>query len=75
MDNKYQYCRYCSHCVCGDVWFCDEHGSTLSEKRATEPNRCEDFDFCRFAADRDGLVYRPRARRPRLDQMSLDDIK
>ena len=70
-SNTLQYCRYCSHCVAGNGWWCDEHGAEINESRATHQNTCEDFDFCRFAADDENLVYRPRKRRPKLDQIKL----
>jgi hypothetical protein len=67
-----QYCRYCSKAVYGDVWWCELLEETIPERKATKPNNCEHFEFCSFAADNEDLVYKPKKRIKKLDQIKLE---
>lgn len=40
-----QYCRYCSHCVYGDVVYCEVLNDTMSEKKAKRVNKCKHFEL------------------------------
>ena len=40
-----QYCRYCSHCIVGDVVYCDKRNRTYSESYAKSTNNCGDFEL------------------------------
>ena len=55
-----QYCRYCSHMVCGDANYCEVKDRTYSDKYLKHTNTCMHFDF--NPIDALGLVreYKPR---------------
>lgn len=40
-----QYCRYCSHCVVGDVVWCGILAKTMSESTAKTINNCKAFEL------------------------------
>lgn len=40
-----QYCRYCNHCIVGDVVYCEVLKITMSEEKAKRVNRCKEFVF------------------------------
>lgn len=40
-----QYCRYCNHCIVGDVVYCEALKITMSEEKAKRVNHCNEFDF------------------------------
>ena len=61
MTSDYAHqCRYCAHCVCGDIWWCEEKSEGC--KHPTRPNRCDKFLFNEIPADdtASGRVYKPR---------------
>ena len=40
-----QYCRYCSHMVCGDANYCSIKKQFYSDKQICNANKCKQFDF------------------------------
>jgi len=38
-----QYCRYCAHCIEGDVFFCTDDERTMSESEIKRANNCPNF--------------------------------
>lgn len=38
-----QYCRYCQHCVVGDVVWCGRLAKTMAETTAKSTNNCKYF--------------------------------
>ncbi len=40
-----QYCRYCSHMVCGDANYCSKKEQCYSDEHIKRTNKCKDFDF------------------------------
>lgn len=41
-----QYCRYCSHCILGDCFYCTVFDMELSESRIKRLNKCKEFNLC-----------------------------
>ena len=80
MKPEYRHqCRYCSHCVCGDVWWCDEKSEYCHNPKL--PNRCSEFLFNEIPADdcSGNRVYTPRKKmlctQPKLFDMPTDKRK
>lgn len=40
-----QYCRYCQHCVVGDVVWCGRLAKTIAESTAKSINNCKWFEL------------------------------
>lgn len=40
-----QYCRYCNHCIVGDVVYCEALKITMCEEKAKRVNHCKEFVF------------------------------
>lgn len=55
-----QYCRYCSHCIYGDVAYCEELNKTMSESSAKRVNNCKHFEFNEIDVFNFGHKYKPR---------------
>jgi hypothetical protein len=82
MKPEYRHqCRYCSHCVCGDVWWCDEKSECCHNPK--RPNRCTEFLFNEIPADdcSGNRVYNQRKKKevkfiqPKLFLMPTDKKK
>lgn len=60
-----QYCRYCSHMICGDFNYCNKKYTVFSDKQLCTPNKCRDFDLNPIDAlglNQNG--YKPREEQP-----------
>lgn len=55
-----QYCKYCTHMVCGDANYCSIKEETYSEKYICCVNKCKYFDFNPIDARGTGSEYKPR---------------
>lgn len=53
-----QYCRYCVHCIEGDVFFCTDEERTLTESQIKRPNKCINFQLTEDIIS--GKEYKPR---------------
>lgn len=59
-----KYCRYCLHCIYGDVVYCEIKEETMSEKKAKSSNRCKSFDFTKDDVLQENVNgYQPRERK------------
>lgn len=79
MKPEYKHqCRYCAHCVCGDVWWCDLKSEYCTNPK--RPNKCAEFLFNEIPADdcSGNRVYKPRKKmevqfvQPKLFDMPTD---
>lgn len=64
-----KYCRYCSWCVYGDVYYCGCFDKVL--KRVDRATSCEEFVESELGDVETGKVYSPRPRPRKLQQMQL----
>jgi hypothetical protein len=64
-----KYCRYCSYCILGDVYYCTCHDKVL--KRVDKPTSCEDFILSDLGDVETGKPYKPRNPKTELNQISL----
>lgn len=58
-----QYCRYCSHMICGDVNWCEVEQRTYSNSTIKSPNHCKFFEFNPIDAlmeNEKGYIPKPR---------------
>ena len=55
-----QYCRYCSHMVCGDANYCSARKIIFTDKQICNTNTCKEFDLNPIDALGTGKEYRPR---------------
>ncbi len=55
-----QYCRYCSNCIYGDVFYCDEKEITMNEEEVKRSNKCKYFQFCEIDVIDQNRTYKPR---------------
>lgn len=53
-----QYCRYCVHCIEGDVFFCTDDERTMSEAEIKRVNSCPNFMLTEDIIT--GKEYKPR---------------
>lgn len=65
-----QYCRYCTHCIYGDVIYCDVKKKVINEHIAKQTNKCKDFTFCPIDVF-SGKEYMPRKCGRKKEQMKL----
>lgn len=73
-----QYCRYCAHCIVGDVVYCEKRKRTYSESYAKSTNNCGDFELNvidAFFENERG--YQPRESKPEVDdrQITFEDLE
>lgn len=68
-----QYCRYCSWCISGDVYYCANKEKTLA--RVDKATKCKNFHLSEFGDVDTGKTYAPRQKAKKLDQikMNLED--
>lgn len=70
-----QYCRYCVHCIEGDVFFCTDDERTMSEAEIKRANNCPNFMLTEDIIS--GKPYNPRRKYDRktepeeINQLSL----
>lgn len=55
-----QYCRYCSHCTCGDIPYCMLYGKIMSESTIRHSNKCKGFVLSETGDVETGQSYKPR---------------
>lgn len=58
-----QYCRYCTHMVCGDANWCTLKNFTFTDKEICRTNKCREFELNTIDAlgiNKDG--YKPKER-------------
>lgn len=60
-----KYCRYCSFCIYGDVYYCTCHEKVL--KRIDKPTSCEDFEESELGDVETGRKYQPRMKDNRIE--------
>ena len=68
-----QYCRYCSHMICGDANYCEVRQRCFSNFTLKCANGCKDFDF--NAIDALGInrnEYKPRGKWEIVDGEEID---
>jgi superfamily II DNA helicase RecQ len=53
-----QYCRYCVHCIEGDVFFCTDEEKTMTESQIKRSNNCINFQLTEDILT--GKEYKPR---------------
>ena len=58
-----KYCRYCSYCIMGDVYYCTCYDKIL--KRIDKPTSCERFCESELGDVETGKKYTPRAVDPK----------
>lgn len=58
-----KYCRYCSSCILGDVYYCNAHDKVL--KRVDKATNCKQFHLSELGDVETGKQYRPRAKEQR----------
>ncbi len=54
------YCRYCSSCILGDVYYCTRHDKVLN--RVDKATNCKDFNLSELGDVETGRQYQPRAK-------------
>ena len=74
-----QYCRYCVHCIEGDVFFCTNDERTMSEAEIKRVNNCPNFMLTEDIIT--GREYAPRERKPKekqvvkeMQQLSFEEV-
>lgn len=55
-----KYCRYCSWCAYGDIYYCGCHAKNL--KRIDKPTNCKEFVESELGDVETGRKYTPRPR-------------
>lgn len=72
MANYCHQCRYCAYCVytMEENWWCDELDKFV--KNPKRPNKCDKFLFNEIAADNLDKVYKPRKKRPFVQNKLFD---
>ena len=58
-----QFCRYCSHMICGDVNYCEIKETTYTDKQIKRTNQCRQFEFCSLDALYGVYTYQPRPKK------------
>lgn len=53
-----KYCRYCSFCILGDVYYCTEHEKVLN--RVDRAVNCDEFNLSPLGDVETGKQYKPR---------------
>lgn len=67
-----QYCRYCSHCVYGDVVYCEVLNDTMSEKKAKSVNKCKHFELNEIDVFNINKTYKPKEhKRKEIEKIKL----
>lgn len=66
-----KYCRYCSYCFLGDVYYCNCHDKVL--KRVDKPTSCEDFILSDLGDVETGKPYKPRIKANPIVQLNFFD--
>lgn len=61
---KTQYCRYCAHCIYGDVLYCTDHDEVMSDRKVRMVNHCKDFALSDMGDVFTGRPYTPRKGKP-----------
>ena len=64
-----QYCRYCSHMICGDANYCSKKVRTYSTETIKRPNQCKDFELNPV----DALGENPKGYKPR-EPVEIPDV-
>ena len=74
-----QYCRYCVHCIEGDVFFCTDDERTMSEAEIKRVNNCPNFMLTEDIIT--GREYASRERKPKekqvaeeMQQLSFEEV-
>lgn len=70
----HKYCRYCSHCFEGDVYYCSELNKELHS--ITHAVNCPDFALSELGDVITGKQYSPRKQVPIYEegkQLTLDE--
>ena len=63
-----QYCRYCVHCIEGDVFFCTNDERTMSEAEIKRVNNCPNFMLTEDIIT--GREYAPREHKSKEKQVA-----
>lgn len=66
-----KYCRYCSWCVYGDLYYCTCHDKPL--KRIDRAVNCKEFVKSELGDVETGRMYKPRNRKTNNDNISIFD--
>lgn len=73
-----QYCRYCSHCIQGDCFYCTVFDMELTEQRIKQLNKCKEFNLCELGDVESGRQYKPRKLREpsiELPQITFEELE
>lgn len=65
-----KYCRYCSFCFFGDVYYCSDKDKVLN--RIDKPTSCNDFAMSELGDVDTGKQYKPRQKRKNEVSQQLD---
>lgn len=69
-----QYCRYCVHCIEGDVFFCTDDERTMSEAEIKRVDNCSNFMLTEDIIT--GKEYKPREpREPKAIEDNSEQLK
>lgn len=69
-----QYCRYCVHCIEGDVFFCADDARIMSEAEIKRANNCSNFMLTEDIIA--GKEYKPRKpREPKAIEDNSEQLK
>lgn len=66
-----QYCRYCSHMICGDANYCEAYHKCFTDEKIKRVNKCKKFSFNEI----DALTfnkYNPRKNKKNYEQTSIN---
>ena len=66
-----KYCRYCSWCAYGDVYYCGCHDKPL--KRIDRATNCTEFVESELGDVETGRMYKPRPRKEKVKTISMMD--
>ena len=69
-----QYCRYCSHMICGDFNYCRVREKLYSDEHIKRTNKCKDFDLNSIdALQENAQGYVPRKKKKKLKPLEYYD--
>lgn len=64
-----KYCRYCSWCIYGDMYYCGCHYKTL--KRIDRATNCKEYVESELGDVETGKRYTPRQRKEKVEAISI----
>lgn len=73
-----QYCRYCSHCIQGDCFYCTVFDMELRESTIKRANKCKEFYLSEMGDVESGRQYKPRKQcepSAELPQITFEDLE